>query len=462
MSLFKSASLLGADAAVLLSSRVLAADVPFTTSAFSPTGGSTSRTTPDRWADWKNVKDFGAKGDGITDDTPAIQAAINWTSADTRGTIYFPAGTYKITGEVNLPIGSGNVSLCLVGDGDASVLTGSVNGFIINRFNPNFQSGAFTQIITIEKLKVANTNTGSNTGAIQLGATQFTAVRDCTVSGVLALVYNENSLGPTEPAFPNASSFPFQVINCRIVPISGSIISGSCGIATGNMGAIVNCDITGYDRGIAVVLGGVQVLGGRIGECNYGVFVGGDQFGNNYAAGVSFRGVRLINNNIAGISIRGNVTAMGVVIEGNGGQYGIYCTGGGGTTASIFSGCKVSGSYSIAAIIIDDAPAVAGGDGLKLNTFIGCSASNSGAGVAWQMPFNAPSARFINCNNPAPLVAFTTLPVTTGDNYHPVEGDEYLISDSSLATSGNFAAVASGGGANNAKVRRSGSTWIIA
>jgi len=36
-----------------------------------------------------NVKDFGAVGDGVTDDTAAIQAALN-----VGGTIYFPSGTY--------------------------------------------------------------------------------------------------------------------------------------------------------------------------------------------------------------------------------------------------------------------------------------------------------------------------------------------------------------------------------
>ena len=44
-----------------------------------------------------NVRDFGAKGDGSTDDTAAIQAALD--AASTRGisTVLFPAGTYKVS-----------------------------------------------------------------------------------------------------------------------------------------------------------------------------------------------------------------------------------------------------------------------------------------------------------------------------------------------------------------------------
>lgn len=50
----------------------------------------------DRLNDMTNVKDFGAVGDGIADDTTAITAAI--ASIASQGCLYFPPGVYLTTG----------------------------------------------------------------------------------------------------------------------------------------------------------------------------------------------------------------------------------------------------------------------------------------------------------------------------------------------------------------------------
>ena len=59
------------------------------------TGSTTARTLANRFADVINVKDFGATGDGSTDDSPKIRLAINYAILNNRG-IYFPSGTYLV------------------------------------------------------------------------------------------------------------------------------------------------------------------------------------------------------------------------------------------------------------------------------------------------------------------------------------------------------------------------------
>lgn len=47
--------------------------------------------------DYYNVKDYGAKGDGVNDDTSAIQSCFDSVMIDGGGLVIFPAGTYLIS-----------------------------------------------------------------------------------------------------------------------------------------------------------------------------------------------------------------------------------------------------------------------------------------------------------------------------------------------------------------------------
>ena len=58
------------------------------------TGSTQARFISDRFADVVNVKDFGAVGDGVTNDASAFQAAINYFGD--FGTLHVPSGTYRL------------------------------------------------------------------------------------------------------------------------------------------------------------------------------------------------------------------------------------------------------------------------------------------------------------------------------------------------------------------------------
>ena len=51
--------------------------------------------------DWLNAKAYGAKGDGLNDDTSSIQAAL--TACPVGGIVYLPAGVYRTSGSLVLP-----------------------------------------------------------------------------------------------------------------------------------------------------------------------------------------------------------------------------------------------------------------------------------------------------------------------------------------------------------------------
>lgn len=122
--------------------------------------GSTPRTSQDKMREWVSVKDFGAEGDGVADDTAAIQDALN--SGATK--VELSAGTYNTTAPIVIPSG-----ISFVGEGqrlskikknhagDGVILTNAlayngleIGGFSVYAVAPHKQTGTgikLTQVV---------------------------------------------------------------------------------------------------------------------------------------------------------------------------------------------------------------------------------------------------------------------------------------------------------------------------
>lgn len=70
-----------------------------------------ARDLSNRAGDFVSVKDFGAVGNGVVNDTAAIQAAITYAAASSKS-VYMPAGTYLVGSTISIPS-----NITIYGDG---------------------------------------------------------------------------------------------------------------------------------------------------------------------------------------------------------------------------------------------------------------------------------------------------------------------------------------------------------
>lgn len=84
--------------------------------------GAVSRTVQSKLRDVVSVKDFGAVGDGVVDDTVAMKAAIAYAETLNGAQVYLPAGVYLTSDTLTLSARG----TAIVGDGAARSSTGEI------------------------------------------------------------------------------------------------------------------------------------------------------------------------------------------------------------------------------------------------------------------------------------------------------------------------------------------------
>jgi len=139
-----------------------------------------------KWAnaDVFNVKDFGAVGDGATNDTSAILSAISACQAAGRGTVYFPSGIYYINSALTIPANP-QCDIAVVGDGsNVSIImqnANSANGISFNMDNGTTDDQAYQVSIRGIGFQVAGSITAGNAIDITYGTSNVSAHTNVSV-----------------------------------------------------------------------------------------------------------------------------------------------------------------------------------------------------------------------------------------------------------------------------------------
>ncbi|MGO0259323.1 glycosyl hydrolase family 28-related protein [Priestia aryabhattai] len=124
-----------------------------------------------------NVKDYGAKGDGITDDTQAINAALDSIITE-GGTIFFPKGTYILSSQISKkPMGE----LKILGEESTIKFVlpqNTLNSQTVLRFN-NVVNNILFQGITIDANRDASNPLMVHNNSADMSRVAIVEITDC-------------------------------------------------------------------------------------------------------------------------------------------------------------------------------------------------------------------------------------------------------------------------------------------
>lgn len=321
----------------------------------------------------KNVLNYGATGDGVTDDAAAIQAAINAASANGEGWVFFPPGNYRIGTTLTLNSKSVTLTGAMGTNSDPSPGTwvdsgvrifGTLSGSLIER------TSTADQPMIIEKIGFQNFH-ATGTCITLNGVAAPGGIRDCHFRGHKGIVLDGNI-------------FNAIIFNCKFNRGGAGVTAGSFAVSIKNHSQVLYADIAGYAIGVKVRGGGVVLLGGRYETCIEGINFGGEgNVASGLIAAMSFEacdyGINLNQcqaTTVEAVGINGTANApSGASIAGilTGEVYGVSCVS-----------CHEAGSFSTGFVRVD-------ANALRNNlTFLSCR------GTTWSLA-DRRSVQMINC-----------------------------------------------------------------
>jgi hypothetical protein len=126
-----------------------------------------------------NVLHYGAVGDGVTDDTVAIQAALNSCEAAGGGHVYVPSGVYLISAELTYDTTDG--PLLFTGNGSSTILeaVGATNKVLAISGTP----GATISRVVLQNFQVRSATSGTSAAGIHLSGCAVVSIHNVSIYG---------------------------------------------------------------------------------------------------------------------------------------------------------------------------------------------------------------------------------------------------------------------------------------
>lgn len=263
-----------------------------------------------------SVKDFGAVGDGVTNDTAAIQAALD-SALTSNKTVFLPAGTYCVKESA---LGSGyallNKGVAMVGEGTfystIKALSTMQAGTDFIRVTPD--DGAYIDFLNFSRFSIQPTNSAVKYGRHCIFM-NFPTETNCSffhMSDMYLFSGNDVSLKISNNTAINVQGVPANSVIERCFFNEGTEMSGvgdSISIAN-NVFRSTNSSRTGIKVGQTTASGTASMFVVR--ENNF------DCMGGAFII-TTGRNTKFINNNVELSSGSGTANGAVVDIDGSGG-----------------------------------------------------------------------------------------------------------------------------------------------
>lgn len=280
------------------------------------------------------INEFGAKGDGLSDDTEALLSSLKYLKNNGGGTLHVPSGRYLISNTILFGVFRDFKHIKIVGQGDESV-------FVLCKGSISF--GGFSDF-TIKDMKfvrdVAETNSHKEKHQINMSSFDGLTIDNVTFDefgptdsafpipgSTILFIYAGNKTGAvTSPDIISGNSRNFHLLNSRFLAGGDRTVNFGVRIYTEFLvdeietlseGIVNNCIFDGFNWN-AVEIAGPQTKFIDVDNCKV---VSGGLTGIEVDKGASYCAIRQCEfYNLKGnvdVSIYPNTAISGVVLQGD-------------------------------------------------------------------------------------------------------------------------------------------------